>query len=74
MAGDIILVAVTKFADPDQIRSLIDLGHRDFGENRVQSLIQHAAMAEEYLARLRVVPSAVRADLAGGRLLSAVRS
>lgn len=73
-AADIILVAVTKHADSDQLRGLIDLGHRDFGENRVQTLIQHAAMVEEYLARLRVVPSAARPDLAGGRLLSAVRS
>ncbi len=73
-AADIILVAVTKHADPDQIRGMIDLGHRDFGENRVQTLIQHAAMVEEYIARLRVVPSASRPDLAGGRLLSAIRS
>lgn len=77
-ASDIILVAVTKHADPDQIRAMVDLGHRDFGENRVQILLQHAAMAEEYLARLRVVPSAApnaaKMDLAGGRLLSAVRS
>ncbi|MCG3122654.1 MAG: Pyridoxal phosphate homeostasis protein [Phycisphaerales bacterium] len=73
-AADIIVVAVTKFADADQIRAMIDLGHRDFGENRVQVLMQHAAMVEEYFARLRVMPSAARQDLAGGRLLSAVRS
>lgn len=73
-ASDVIICAVTKHADPDQIRAMIDLGHRDFGENRVQTLMQHAAMVEEYVARLRVVPSAARGDLAGGRLLSAVRS
>jgi pyridoxal phosphate enzyme (YggS family) len=73
-ASDIIVCAVTKHADPDQIRAMVDLGHRDFGENRVQTLMQHAAMVEEYVARLRVVPSAARSDLAGGRLLSAVRS
>ncbi|MBX3316252.1 MAG: YggS family pyridoxal phosphate-dependent enzyme [Phycisphaeraceae bacterium] len=55
-ADDIILVAVTKFAEPDQIRRLIELGHRDFGENRVQNLLQRAAMVEEHLARLRVLP------------------
>ncbi len=37
---------------------MIDLGHRDFGENRVQVLMQHAALAEEYQARLRITPSA----------------
>jgi PLP dependent protein len=72
--ADIILVAVTKFADAEQIRGLVDLGHRDFGENKVQTLVQHAAIVEEYLARLKVVPSAARGNLAGGKLLSAVRS
>jgi len=57
-AEDILLVAVTKHAEPDQIRSLIDLGHRDFGENRVQHLAQQAALVEEYMARLRVAPTA----------------
>jgi PLP dependent protein len=53
---DIILVAVTKYAEPDQIRRLIQLGHRDFGENRVQNLLHRAAMVEEFVARHRVVP------------------
>ncbi len=57
-ADDIMLVAVTKHAEPEQVRALIDLGHRDFGENRVQHLIQQAALVEEYAARLRVAPSA----------------
>lgn len=55
-ADDVILVAVTKFAEPDQIRRLIELGHRDFGENRVQQLVQRAAMVDEHLTRLRVLP------------------
>lgn len=54
---DIVLVAVTKYAEPDQIRALIELGHRDFGENRVQQLTQRAAMADEFLERLRVLPN-----------------
>ena len=58
---DIYLVAVTKNAEPEQIRRLIALGHRDFGENRVQQLIQRVAMVEEYFDRLRVLPSAVQA-------------
>lgn len=30
----VIMVAVTKYADPEQIRELLHLGHLDFGENR----------------------------------------
>src|SRR5262245_988846 len=56
--ADIIVVAVTKFAEADQIRALIQLGHRDFGENRVQNLIQRAAIIEEYMPRRRVLPPA----------------
>ncbi|MHC5005247.1 MAG: YggS family pyridoxal phosphate-dependent enzyme [Planctomycetota bacterium] len=50
---DIVLVAVTKFASIDEIRELADLGHVDFGESRVQNLIQRAAQMEEYLQRQR---------------------
>lgn len=48
---DIVLVAVTKFAAIDEVRELIRLGHVDFGENRVQNLVQRAAQIEEYLQR-----------------------
>lgn len=34
--GDITLVAVTKTFDADAIRPALDMGHRVFGENRVQ--------------------------------------
>jgi pyridoxal phosphate enzyme (YggS family) len=61
-ASDIILVAVTKNAEPEQIKSLLQLGHRDFGENRVQQLIHHASIVEEFLSRQRMLP--------GGRKLS----
>lgn len=57
---DVLLVAVTKTAEPEQIRAMMDLGHKDFGENRVQQLIQRAAMVDEYLARLRVHAQARR--------------
>ncbi len=63
---DIVLVAVTKHAEPDQIRSLIDLGHRDFGENRVQHLAQQAALVEEYVSRLRVAPTPRGGPARGG--------
>jgi pyridoxal phosphate enzyme (YggS family) len=56
-ASDIILCAVTKTADPEQIKGLLRLGHRDFAENRVQQLIQHAAIVEEFLNRQKIVPS-----------------
>lgn len=52
----VVLVAVTKYAEPDQIRELIKLGHADFGENRVQQLIQRAAMIDEWLVRQRSLP------------------
>lgn len=49
--GEVILVAVTKHASIDQIRELITFGHVDFGENRVQNLIQRHAQVEEFLQR-----------------------
>jgi len=52
---DIYLVAVTKYAEPEQILRLIELGHRDFGENRVQQLVQRASMSEEWLKRAGVL-------------------
>jgi pyridoxal phosphate enzyme (YggS family) len=51
----IMLVAVTKNAEPDQIRDLIQLGHQDFAENRVQHLLQRAAIIDEWMARHRTV-------------------
>lgn len=52
---DVLLVAVTKYAEPDQIRELLHLGHRDLAENHVQQLIQRAAMIDEYLDRRRIL-------------------
>ncbi|MGP1272107.1 MAG: YggS family pyridoxal phosphate-dependent enzyme [Phycisphaerales bacterium] len=49
----VILVAVTKYAELDDIRDLILHGHRDFGENRVQQLTQRAAMLDEWVRRRR---------------------
>jgi len=48
-----MLVVVTKSASIDQIRELIGFGQVDFGENRVQQLIQRAAAIEEFAARRR---------------------
>ncbi len=54
----VILIAVTKNAESDDVRTLLELGHRDFGENRVQPLLQRQAMVEEFAARLRALPQA----------------
>lgn len=56
---EVVLVAVTKNASIDRIRGLIELGHVDLGENRVQHLLQRAAQVEEFLDRHR--------ELGGGR-------
>lgn len=58
-ASRILLVAVTKHAEPDQIRELIRLGHTDFGENRVQQLLQRATIIDEWLHRHRTVPGVI---------------
>ena len=47
----IALLAVTKAIDLEGIRALLDLGHRDLGESRVQQLVQRAGMIQEYLSR-----------------------
>lgn len=52
------VVAVTKTASPDQIRTLVELGHTDLGENRVQHLIQRVAQLDEFLARRRTLGAA----------------
>ena len=56
--GDVRLVAVTKTASPDQIRTLVEMGQADLGENRVQHLVQRVAALEEFLSRRRTLGSA----------------
>lgn len=51
----IMLVVVSKTATPEQIRELISFGQVDFGESRVQQLIQRAAQIDEHLMRLREI-------------------
>src|SRR5690606_5922291 len=46
---DVVLVAVTKNASPDQIRAIVEMGQVDLGENRVQHLAQRVAQMEEFL-------------------------
>lgn len=57
--SDVMMVAVTKTATPDQIRTIVEMGHADLGENRVQQLAQRHAQLEEFLARKRTLGGAV---------------
>jgi len=61
-AKDVLMVAVTKYAMPDQIRALLELGHRDLGESRSQQLEQRAAQMDEFLSRRRSMGAAVDRD------------
>lgn len=58
-ADSVFLVAVTKYAEPEDIRALIEMGHRDFGESRVPQLAQRAAVVNEWFDRIRMLPQTV---------------
>ncbi|MFA9477725.1 YggS family pyridoxal phosphate-dependent enzyme [Phycisphaerales bacterium AB-hyl4] len=58
-AKDVLMVAVTKNATPDQIRGLVEMGHIDLGESRVQQLGQRVAQLNEFLARHKTLGGAV---------------
>jgi len=49
--SDVTLVAVTKYASLDIIRTLVDMGVQHLGESRVQDLTKRAAMVNEWLGR-----------------------
>ncbi len=55
-ASDVMLVAVTKNASIEHIRELVKLDHVDFGENRVQQLVQRAAIIDEFIKRCNERP------------------
>lgn len=58
---DVLMVAVSKHADPERVLELIRLGQLDFGESRVQQLAQRAAMSQEWLGRRRTLPGVAEA-------------
>ncbi len=58
---DILLVVVSKYAHPEQILELIQLGHVDFGESRAQQLAQRSAMVQEWLGRRQTLPAVAAA-------------
>lgn len=47
--GDVTLVAVTKYADLDWVRALVDLGVTDLGESRPQQLVSRAAQLPSHV-------------------------
>jgi pyridoxal phosphate enzyme (YggS family) len=47
----VTLVAITKYASLDIVRTLVDLGVQHLGESRVQELTKRAAMVNEWLGR-----------------------
>ncbi len=49
--SEITLVAVTKYAAPEQIREAVTLGLTDLGESRVQQLAQRAPQMNEFFTR-----------------------
>jgi len=49
--SSVTLVAVTKAASLEIIRSLLEIGLNDLGENRVQELVKRAAMLKEWVGR-----------------------
>jgi pyridoxal phosphate enzyme (YggS family) len=51
--ADVRIVAVTKSADAEDIRSAVELGLTDLGESRVQQLIQRAQEIAGWLSRRR---------------------
>lgn len=59
---EVLLVAVTKYAEPEQVLQLVQAGHRDFGENRIQQLLQRAPMIDEQVGRMRAMGAALGAD------------
>ncbi|CAN5486786.1 YggS family pyridoxal phosphate-dependent enzyme [soil metagenome] len=49
--GEVTLIAVTKYAAPEQIREILQLGVADLGESKVQQLTQRAAQLNEFVNR-----------------------
>lgn len=73
-ADSALMVAVTKTASPDQIRQLVEMGHRDLGESRVQQLTQRVAALDEFMNRRRTMAgAATRTSHSDDQLPDAVR-
>ena len=53
--SDILLIAVSKTFPIDAVRAAYDAGQRDFGENRVQELLQKMDAAPDLAARWHLI-------------------
>ena len=70
---EIHVVLVSKYGTPEQIRELIELGHRHFGEGRTQQLDQRSSLIHEWLVRRQeagisdppIDPDAIRWHMVG---------
>ena len=62
---EITLVAVSKSADLDDIKTLLELGVADLGENQVNQLVSRADDVDAWLARRRKDPLPVRWHMIG---------
>jgi hypothetical protein len=51
--ADVNIIAVTKSADMDAVKALLDLGVVDLGESKVQDLTDRAAEVAQYLSHRR---------------------
>ena len=51
------LVAVTKNGSPDQIKQLVEMGHRDFAESKVQQLQQPPPSSKNGSSASRTAPT-----------------
>jgi len=76
--SDVMVVAVSKYAELDDVRRLLELGHADFGESRTPQLLQRAAIVDEWLSRrqsMRRVGATAEeeASITGGRFPREVR-
>jgi len=49
--SEVTLIAVTKYAAPEQVREILQLGVQDLGESKVQQLTQRAAQLNEFVSR-----------------------
>ncbi|NOT01753.1 MAG: YggS family pyridoxal phosphate-dependent enzyme [Phycisphaerales bacterium] len=58
LPDEVHLVAVTKSVGLDVIRTLLDLGVTEIGENRVQELVRRAGMIHESLDRRQLLATA----------------
>jgi hypothetical protein len=72
-ADSVLMLAVTKTASPDQIRQLVEMGHCDLGESRVQQLIQRVAALDEFMGRRRAMGNVATRPAAGVDLPKFVR-